>query len=118
MRKKILSLSKTDFVFQTFRAGGKGGQKQNKTSSGARIVHTKSGATGECRNHRSQIQNKREAFKRLIASDTFQAWLKIEIARECGALDKAEEEVDRLMHPDNILTEVMNNKGLWEVYED
>jgi protein subunit release factor B len=40
MGKELLfSLTKKDFRIDTFRAGGKGGQKQNKTSSGVRVTH-------------------------------------------------------------------------------
>jgi hypothetical protein len=113
MREKILSISMDDLVFQTFRAGGKGGQKQNKTSSGVRLIHTASGARGESRSQRSQTQNKKEAFQRLIDSEIFKCWLKIEISRRCGLLDDVEAEVERLMAPGNILVEVHSEKGTW-----
>ena len=47
-RELLFSLTKNDFELQFFRAGGKGGQKQNKTSSGCRIIHKESGAVGYC----------------------------------------------------------------------
>jgi len=62
----VFSLSKKDFTIQTFRAGGKGGQNQNKVESGVRIVHAASGAVGESRNFRDQLANKKAAFKRLV----------------------------------------------------
>jgi len=79
----ILSLSKEkgDFVVQTFRSGGPGGQNQNKVSSGCRVKHPASGAAGESRTHKSQHQNKKAAFRRLVKSETFQNWLKLELAR-------------------------------------
>lgn len=49
MKELLFSLTKKDFRIETFRSGGKGGQHQNKTDSGVRIVHLESGAVGESR---------------------------------------------------------------------
>lgn len=49
-----------------FRAGGKGGQKQNKTSSAARVRHLPTGLTAESRVERSQTQNRRRAMVILL----------------------------------------------------
>ena len=46
---------------ETFRAGGPGGQNQNKRNTGVRWIHVPSGATGEARDHRTQGENKRAA---------------------------------------------------------
>lgn len=58
--------SKSDFIVQTFKSGGKGGQHQNKTESGVRIIDKSTGLSAECREERSQIQNKHRAFLRLV----------------------------------------------------
>ncbi len=81
-KKSILTLTKKDFELQFFRAGGKGGQHQNKTSSACRIIHRESGAVGECREHRHQKQNKETAFERLVATDKFKKWHKL----KCSAI--------------------------------
>ena len=52
---------------QTFRAGGKGGQHQNTTESGVRLVHRPTGVRVESRTHRSQHRNRVEALARLRA---------------------------------------------------
>jgi protein subunit release factor B len=72
MRTRILSVTIADCDVQTFRAGGSGGQNQNKRDTGVRIIHRASGARGEARDERSQLQNKRLAWKRMAASPQFQ----------------------------------------------
>jgi protein subunit release factor B len=81
MRQKVFSVTISDCEIQTFRAGGKGGQNQNKTESGVRIIHPPSGARGESREERSQLQNKRNAFRRMGQSETFKKWAKAQVAR-------------------------------------
>ena len=58
--------SKDNFEVETFRAGGKGGQNQNKVNSGVRIRDKITRIAVECREERSQLQNKRTAFARLM----------------------------------------------------
>jgi protein subunit release factor A len=74
MRRLLFSVTIKDCDVQSFRAGGKGGQHQNKTESGIRIVHPPSGAVGESRETRSQLTNKRAAFTRMAQSAKFQKW--------------------------------------------
>lgn len=71
MKEKILSVTLKDCRVDTFRAGGKGGQNQNKRDTGVRIVHPPSGAVGESREERSQLQNKTKAFRKMAESDKF-----------------------------------------------
>lgn len=113
-RQKLFTLSKEngDFEIETFRSGGKGGQHQNTTDSGVRIIHRASGATGESRSDRSQSINKKLAFRRLTSSPEFKKWLRIETARRTGQLQDIEAEVDVLMQPANIRTEIQVN-GRW-----
>lgn len=94
-RELLFSVGRSEFEIQTFRAGGKGGQHQNKTDSGVRIIHRASGARGEGRDSRSQIMNKRAALRRLAASPRFQAWLKVEVARRTGEMDNIEAVANR-----------------------
>lgn len=80
----LFSLTKDDFEMQTFCCGGKGGQKQNSTNSGVRLIHHASGARGECREERHQYANKERAFRRLVESKEFKAWHKLETAKRMG----------------------------------
>jgi ribosome-associated protein len=52
---------------ETFRAGGPGGQHQNKTESGVRLVHLPSGVRAVAREERSQHRNRAKALERLRA---------------------------------------------------
>ncbi len=79
-RELIFSLTRKDFIIQTFRSGGKGGQNQNKRDTGVRIIHPESGARSECREERSQLANRRKAFRRLVESKEFKNWHKLKVA--------------------------------------
>ena len=108
-KKLILSVSIHDCEVQTFRSGGKGGQNQNKRDTGVRVIHHPSGARGESREERSQLQNKRTAFIRMANTKAFKVWLKIATGREAVI----EEAVNRAMNESNIKTEVKEN-GRWK----
>jgi len=64
--KENIGRNADDFIVQTFRAGGPGGQHQNKTESAVRIIDKKTGISAECREERSQVQNKKKAFLKLV----------------------------------------------------
>jgi protein subunit release factor A len=107
-KEPFFSITRKDFRVDTFRSGGKGGQNQNKVESGVRITHLESGAVGESRDERSQLQNKNKAFNRLYNSKTFQVWFK----KKCGIemLSKEEkrmieEKVDNWMKEENLKIE-------------
>lgn len=52
---------------ETFRAGGPGGQHQNTTESGVRLVHLPTGVRASAREERSQHRNRGVALERLRA---------------------------------------------------
>lgn len=110
-REHLFKVTIKDCKIQHFRAGGKGGQKQNKTNSGTRIIHEPSGAVGECREFASQLQNKRAAFRRMAESEAFNNWVRIEAAgRELTYHPSIDEVVDKMMEEENLIVEYYNSE--------
>lgn len=64
-RELLWSVTKADLRIDTFRAGGKGGQNQNKRDTGVRITHIETGIAAESREHRTQMANRKAAFQKL-----------------------------------------------------
>lgn len=113
MTKELLfSVTLDDCRVDTFRSGGKGGQNQNKRDTGVRIVHNPSGAVGESREERSQLQNKKTAFRRMTQTPAFKFWIVTERRR----LEKGktlEQEVAEWTTPDKVRVEVKDENGRW-----
>ena len=118
MKKELLfSLTRADFDFTYFCAGGPGGQKQNKTASACRVKHEPSGAVAESRVHREQLQNKRAAWKKCVELPVFQLWLKRKIARDnLSAQERKaqDEKIKRDLASDRVQTEFRVD-GEWVV---
>jgi hypothetical protein len=107
--KPILSVTLKDCDLQTFAAGGKGGQHQNTANTGVRIIHRASGAVGEARDSRSQLQNKRSAWRRMAEHPRFKVWLNKQLWH--GTLEP-EQRVKGDLDPKNLLVEGKKN-GRW-----
>lgn len=108
-RKLVLSVSLKDCDVETKRGSGAGGQNRNKRDTAVKIIHRASGAIGESQEERSQLQNKRTAFKRMAQTPKFQAWLK----RQMGHVTLAEIQVSEEMRPRNIRIEIKDKDGEW-----
>ncbi len=80
----ILSLSKKngDFIVTCSSSPGPGGQNVNRRATKVRISHPASGAIGQSHTHKTQGQNKKEAFRRLVSDQIFRTWLRTELARQ------------------------------------
>lgn len=109
-RELVFSVTLKDCEVQTFRSGGPGGQNQNKRDTGVRVIHPPSGARGESREERSQLQNKKAAFRRMASTDEFKLWVRMQMGHNAHV----EAEVERDMWPDKIRTEVRQD-GEWVI---
>lgn len=89
----------------TFRCGGSGGQNVNKRDTGVRFTHEPSGAVGEGREHRTQQQNERAAWRRMAEHPKFVLWSKMQLAAMEEGYATAERKVDALMAPENLREE-------------
>lgn len=112
MKSKLFSVSIKDCDVQTFTAGGKGGQHQNRTETGVRVIHRPSGAVGEARDSRSQLQNKKAAFGRMARSVEFQRWVHRQGMMLSGELDAY---MASALAPGNVRTEVWDGQGWVDV---
>ncbi len=107
-RELLFSVTKDDLEIQTFHSGGPGGQHQNKSDTGVRIIHHPSGARGESREDRSQLRNKQAAFRRMTESPKFKAWISQQIYL---AGESPERKVERDLSPENLKIEYFDGKN-------
>lgn len=111
-KELICSVTKKDLDIQTFRAGGKGGQHQNTTDSGVRIVHRESGAVGESRTERSQVVNKRMALRRLVDHPKFRLWQAKKLKEHLTGKTVGQRG-EEMMAEKNLKIEVRDERGRW-----
>jgi protein subunit release factor A len=109
--QRVSILSKKDLEISYYIGSGKGGQKKQKTHSGVQIVHPESGAIGRCSDSRSQEQNKKHAFERLMATPKMKFWLTKKIY-EIRQQESLEETVEKETAPDKIKHEIKID-GKW-----
>ena len=111
-RQRITLLSLKDLEVSYFCGSGAGGQARNKVSSGVQMRHLESGAIGRASDSRSQYDNKRAAFRRLVADPRMKFWLARRL-HEVRMGETVEESVEKETTPDNLRYEVQDAEGRW-----
>lgn len=81
-----IEVKESDLEMQTFTSGGPGGQHQNKTQSGVRLIHKPTNVRGESRTERSQHKNYDNALA-LIKARLY----KIEMAKRMAEISKRQD---------------------------
>ncbi|MEL7147241.1 MAG: peptide chain release factor H [Bacteroidota bacterium] len=62
---KDLKMKHQDLDYDTFRGSGPGGQHRNKVETAVRVTHRPTGISATSTEYKSQVQNKKEALKKL-----------------------------------------------------
>jgi protein subunit release factor B len=111
-RELLFRVTRSDFDESHVRGSGPGGQHRNKVSTGVRLTHRASGATAEATDDKSQTRNRIEAFRRIRETPEWKRWFREMVAVTSGR-ESTDQTIQRMMHPDNITTQVLDGRSRW-----
>lgn len=112
-RQRITICTKKDFDVSYYCGSGPGGQARNKSATGVQIIHRESGAIGKASDSRSQSDNRKNAFRRLLETPQMKFW----IAKKKFEVDQnmtLEESIEKDCMDKNLKYEIKSPTGQWE----
>lgn len=105
MEELLFSVNRDGFEFQYFRVSGAGGQHRDKTSNGCRCIHKETGIMATCTENRSQSENRRQAWVKVVTSKEFRNWVRKKVHICCEAKTCSEERIRTYNLSDNRITD-------------
>lgn len=112
-RERVTILHPKDLDVSYYCGSGPGGQARNKVASGVQIIHRETGAIGRASDSRSQADNKRNAFLRLLATPKMKFWIAAKVY-EVRQRETLEQTIERETQCNNLKFEIKNAEGKWE----
>jgi len=106
MSKKLLfSITKKDFDITYFSGSGAGGQHRNKHQNCVRLKHKNTGLTTTGQDQKSLLQNKKDAFLKMVKLPEFKNYLRIRASGKEVSIIELEKKVEEMMKEENLKIE-------------